>query len=160
MTRDEFAAASIALLRSAVGWQTRIAERLPCNPRRVREWLERGETPAWVDERLRELMGGTNPAPWPRDEWIVGDAPTEHGARREYVIHTMAPRFVARVVECAEDGPPAPGEEPADVVSGIVYVADHETVLCEIDWIDEPEPGHVTGLLEAAADALVRDAEG
>ena len=31
---------------------------------------------------------------------------------------------------------------------------DEGTVLCEIDWIDRPEPGEITQLMEAAADAL------
>jgi len=159
MTSDEFTAASIALLRSAVGWQSAIARRLGIDSRTVRRWLAAGETPAWVDARLAELMGAADIAPWPRDEWLLGDAFGADGRRREYLVHLQPPRFVARVVEIDADGEPLPEMQPADVVSGTVYVVDHfvgehETVLCEIDWIDRPPPGEITPLMEAAADAF------
>jgi hypothetical protein len=35
-------------------------------------------------------------------------------------------------------------------------VAGDETLLCEIEWIDEVDPGAVTHLREAAADAIGR----
>lgn len=154
MTRDEFQAASIALLRSAIGWQTAIARRLGVESRTVRRWLRSGEIPAWVDARLAELMGGIGPSPWPRDEWVIGDGVTGDGRAREYIIHVAAPRFVARIVACDADGQPLPEEAPADVISGVVYAIDPETVLCEIEWIDEPSPGQIAALLEAAADAI------
>ena len=53
-------------------------------------------------------------------------------------------------------GEPDPGELPADVVSGAVYQIDEDTVLCEVDWIDQPSPGEIVALLEAAADAISR----
>lgn len=148
MTGREFQAAAIALLRSAVGWQSAIARRLDVADRTVRRWVADDQTPAWVDARLVELMGGVAPGPWPRDEWIVGDGVTADGRPREYVVHVAPPRFVARVVD--EDDP---GEAPADVLSGTVY-ASEGYVLCEIDWIDQPDPGQVTQLLEAACDAI------
>ncbi len=156
MTRDEFAAASIAILRSAVGWQSAIARRLGIDSRTVRRWLAAGEIPAWADAKLAELMGGLAAGPWPRDEWIVGDALGRDGRRREYVVHLAPPRFAARIVACGEDGTPLPDEQPADALSGAVYSADPETVLCEIDWIDAPDPGEVAQLLEAAADEIER----
>jgi hypothetical protein len=152
----EFQAAAIALLRSAVGWQSAIARRLDVDPRQVRRWLANDATPAWVDERLAAMMGGQGPAPWPRDEWLVGDGVTADGRAREYIAHLVPPRFVARVVRCDEAGLPAAEELPADVLSGTVYAADEETLLCEIDWWDTPPAGQVTQLLEAAADALER----
>ena len=154
MTGDEFAAAAIALLGSAVGWQSAIARRLRVNPRRVREWLARGETPAWVDQAITEQMGGISAAPWPRDEWIIGDGVTADGRAREYIVHTAPPRFVARIVMCGADGAPVREEQPAGASSGVVYWADPDTLLAEIEWIDQPAPGEVTGLLEAAADAI------
>lgn len=155
MTRDEFLSASIALLRSAVGWQSAIARRLGVESRTVRRWLQAGEIPPWVESRFGELMGGTAPGPWPRDEWVIG---TDPEGRRRYIVHVAPPRFVARLVECRADGTPHDEEQPADVASGMVYVADGmepdaTLVLAEIDWIDAVSPGEATQWLEAAADA-------
>jgi hypothetical protein len=155
MLSEEFTAASIALLRSAVGWQSAIARRLDVDSRTVRRWLAAGETPAWVDEKLQTFMGKLETLAFPRDEWIVGDSATSDGRRREYVIHTAPPRFVARVVAVDDDGQPEPAEEPADVISGVVYSAG-DAVLCELAWIDQPKAGQITALLEAAVDAVDR----
>jgi len=75
------------------------------------------------------------------------------------VQHLQPPRFTARVVYTDPDGLPLDEEIPADVLSGIVYVADGgdpegDVLLCEIAWIDTPDPGEVTPLLEAASDAF------
>ena len=158
MTADDFQAASIAILRSAIGWQTAIAKRLGIEPRTVRRWIQAAETPAWVDQQLASLMGGVGASPWPRDEWIIGDGVTQDGRRREYIMHVAPPRFVARIVAVDEDDSPEDDDLPADILSGTVYRADPETLLCEIDWIDTPDPGAVTHLLEAAADAIERQA--
>lgn len=147
MTRDEFTRTAIALLRSAVGWQSAIARRLEVDSRTVRRWLAHG-IPDWAAARLAELIGSTDiAASWPRDEWIVGQGPD---LRREYIVHTMPPRFIARVA--GED------DTDADEISGIVYASGEDT-LCEILWLDEPDPGAVTALLEAACDALDAQAE-
>lgn len=159
MTPAEFQAASIALLRSAVGWQTAIAGRLAIEPRTVRRWVS-GSTPVppWVESRMAEMMGARDAAgPWPRDEWVVGDGVSRDGKKREYVIHLAPPRFAARVVATDDDGLPEHEEQPADVLSGVVY-SSGDYLLCEIDWIDEADPGQITHLLEAAADAV--DASG
>ena len=66
------------------------------------------------------------------------------------------PRFVARVVAVDDAGEPLPEEEPADVLSGVVY-ASADYLLCEIEWIEPVPPGEVTQWLEAAADAVERD---
>lgn len=159
MTADEFATTSIALLGTAVGWQSAIARRLNVSSRNVRRWLEEDQIPEWVDGKFAEILGATDRTPWPRDEWVVGDGVTADGTSREYIIHLAAPRFVARIVMCDHDGLPLPEEEPADVVSGAVYVADaseedRQTILCEIEWIDEVSPGQITHLMDAAADAI------
>jgi hypothetical protein len=62
--------------------------------------------PDWVAEKFAEWIGAAEIAPWPRDEWLIGDA------------------------------------------------ADPETLLCEIEWIDEVAPGEHSKWLEAAADAI------
>lgn len=155
MTAAELQTAAIAILGSAVGWQTRIARRLGVSDRQVRRWLAAGRIPDWVEDRIAELMGGIERSPWPRDEWIIGDG--RDG--REYIVHTAPPRFVARIVAVDGDGNPEPGEEPADVISGTVYAIDDATVICEIEWIDKPRAGEVTQLLEAAADAIERQCE-
>ena len=153
MTGDAFTTAAVALRRSAVGWQTAIAPCLGVDPRTVRRWLQDGATPDWVDVRMVELMGGVGPSPWPRDEWLIGDAVTRDGRAREYIAHLVPPRFVARIV-AMEDGAVEDTELPADVVSGTVYQADADTLLCEIDWIDAVPAGEIAHLLEAAADAI------
>lgn len=165
MTPDEFQATSIAILRSAVGWQSAIARRLrsretggPLPSRTVRRWLAAGQIPDWAAAQLADLTGRADIVAWPRDEWMIGDALGGDGRRREYIAHLQPPRFVARVVAVdAATGDPEPGEHPADLVSGVTYAANDETVLCEITWIDEPAPGEIVKWLEAASDELERD---
>ena len=150
MTADEFTSTAIALLRSSVGWQSAIARRLDVEPRTVRRWLAAGAIPGWAETKLGEMIGKSEAAgAWPRDEWIVGDAP----ARREYVYHARPPRFLARIVACDADGLPEASEEPADVVSGVVY-SSGDYILAEIVWIDEVAPGEIVKWLEAAAQAI------
>lgn len=157
MNRDQFQATAIAILRSAVGWQSAIARRLGVEPRTVRRWIASDDFPPDIEARLGTLIGDGDISPWPRDEWLVGDALGGDGQRREYVMHLRPPRFVARVVAIDEDGDPEADELPADIVSGVVYQADQETVLCEIDWIDDVPPGERVKWLDAAADAIERD---
>lgn len=155
MDAQKFQATSIALLRSAVGWQTAIAKRLGVKDRTVRRWLESGETAFWVDAKMAELIGATDLSPWPRDEWLIGDGISPDGtATREYIMHMQPPRFIARVVSCDDDGEPEASERPVDVISGTVFQANEETLFCEIDWIDEVSPGEHVMWLEAASDAL------
>ena len=153
MTPAEFTASSIALLRSAAGWQSAIARRLGIDDRTVRRWLKAQTIPAWVDARFAEWTGATAIAPWPRDEWLIGDARGGDGQRREYIAHLQPPRFVARIVACDDEGMPEPGEDPADVLTGTVYSSE-DYVLAEISWIDEVAPGEIVNWLEAAADAI------
>ncbi len=159
MTHDEFAAAAMALLGRAAGWQSAIARRLGVNDRTVRRWIGSDTVPDWVGERLAELMGAREPAPWPRDEWLVGDgfSVAGRGALREYIAHLQPPRFVARIVQTDDDGEPDTLELPADVTSGTVYRADLGLTLCEIAWIDHPEASEIARWLEAASDALEDD---
>jgi hypothetical protein len=152
MDRDGFAAAAIAILRSAVGWQSAIARRLEVSPRQVRRWISDDKVPDWAADRLARLTDAQDMAgPWPRDEWLAGWAVTGE-SRRGYIVHLMPPRFVARLVHVDETtGQALAAEMPADTLSGVVYQVDPGTVLCEVDWIDEVEPGKMTTLLEAAA---------
>jgi len=155
MDAQKFTATSIAILRTAVGWQSEIARRLDVESRTVRRWLKQGSTPDWVDDKLAEMIGATDISPWPRDEWLIGDGISPDGtARREYIMHMQPPRFIARVVSCDDDGEPETSEEPVDAVSGTVYQASEETILCEIEWIDTVAPGEHVMWLEAASDAL------
>ena len=149
MTTDEFRDTAIARLRSAVGWEAAIARQLRVQPRTVRRWLAGGFIPDWVETKLADLIGKTDPVAVLRDEWIIGDAPSG----REYVYHARPPRFLARIVMIDDNGRPIASEEPADVVSG-VDCANDDYVLAEAVWIDEVEPGEVVKLLEAAADAI------
>lgn len=159
MTPDEFSSAAIAILRTSVGWQTKIARVLNKEPRTVRRWVAgQFPIPADVAQHMATLMGGIDSsAVWPRGEWLVG----RDDGGRVMVYHMQAPRFISRVVCCDEAGHPLPEDGPADVISGTVYVIDGsdpegDVVLCEVDWIDTPSPGEVVQLLEAAADAYER----
>lgn len=153
MTRDQFTASSIALLRSAAGWQSAIAHRLGVEPRTVRRWLAEDSAPAWVEARFAEWLGATALAPWPRDEWLIGDSLGGDNKRREYVAHLQPPRFVARIVACDDEGLPEASEEPADILTGTVY-SSGDYVLAEIVWIDEVAPGEISKWLDAAAGAI------
>lgn len=159
MNGDELTTASIAIVRTAVGWHSKIARLLNCDSRRISEWIKANQTPPWVDAKIAQLMELKDSTPWPRDEWIVGYGIGGDGKVRRYVIHTAPPRFIARAVETDEEGLPRTEEEPADVLSGTVYVADGslddgDLVLAEIDWIDQPNAGELAHFMESAADAL------
>lgn len=160
MNATEFETAAVAIIGTAIGWQSKIARRIPSRDgkhvsvRQVQRWIAADRVPEWAEKELLRLMGGAERSPFPRDEWVVGDAVTGDGRRREYIIHLQEPRFCARVVEIDDDGLPLPEHEPADVTAGITYQAFEGTLLCEIEWWDQPKAGQVTMLMEAAADAL------
>lgn len=137
-----------------------MARRLGMNPRHLRR-MASGEQPISpsLAAEIHALFGaGEEPSPYyPRDRWIVGEGPPPE--RREYVIHTAVPRFIARVVAVDEfTGQPEPDEEPADLTSGIVYGCG-EARLCEIQWIDPApsDPMALTYLIDEAADQLEWD---
>lgn len=154
MNAAQFQQTAIAILRSAVGWQTAIAKRLGVESRTVRRWISDDQTPKWADDKLMELTGACLISPWPRDEWVVGDGVTADGTRREYIIHLAPPRFAARIVALDDDGNPDHHETPVDVITGSAYQIDVDTMLCEVDWIDQPRPGEIAALFEAAAAAI------
>lgn len=160
MNANDFEAAAIAIIGTAVGWQSKIARKLPSRDgkhvsvRQVQRWIAADRLPEWAEAELVRLMGGTERSPFPRDEWMIGDGITSDGRRREYIVHLQEPRFVARVVEIDDEGHPLPEHEPADVHSGITYQANEATVFCEIEWWDQPQAGQITMLMEAATDAL------
>ncbi len=149
MTPAEFQDTAIALLGSAVGWQSAVARRLGVETRTGRRWFASGKIPPWAEQRLAEITGRTDRAALPRHEWIIGDA----SSGREYVYHARPPRFLARVVTCNDQGLPELNEAPADIVSGVVSAGD-DYVLAEIEWIDEVAPGEVAKWLKAAAEAI------
>ena len=154
MNAEEFAATSIALLRGAVGWQSAIARKLDVQPRQVRRWIAAGKTPDWVDAKLAEMTGQADISPWPRGEWLIGDAVGGDGRHRKYIYHMQPPRFIARIVACGADWQPLPEEQPADIASGVSYSIGQETVLCEVDWIEPVATGEVEKWLEAAGDEI------
>ncbi len=154
MTPAEFQTAAIAILRTSVGWQSKIADRLGVNSRAVRRWLVDGEIPDTIAAEMAALMGMADATTFPRGEWLVG----QDDAGRDLIYHMQAPRFIARIIETDADGLPLPEDQPADVISGGPYVIDGaddgDLVLCEIDWIDRPHTGEITQLMEAAADMI------
>lgn len=157
MTNAELRALGLAVWGHE--WQSPLARALGVNKRTVARWAA-GDTaiPESVSEEIRRVLGvgdSVNPE-WPRDQWITGDGPTgpDGRTRREYIIHTVRPRFIARVVNVDEEGLPVAGELPADVLTGVCYSAG-DSLICEIVWIDAPPAEHaLLVLMDAAADAL------
>lgn len=155
MTRQELAA--IGLATFGMNWQSPLARALGMSPRHIRR-LASGDSPITesIAADIGKMLGASAIADpdWPRDVWIVGDAADEFGARREYIVHTKRPRFVARIVACTDDGLPEPAEEPADILTGTVY-ASGDYVVCEIVWHDAPPtPDKIHALLEEACHAI------
>lgn len=100
------------------------------------------------------MIGHKPAAPFPRDEWIIGDGRGGDGRFRSYIVHTVPPRFIARVVNIDGEGRPIAAEGTVALEAGIRYQARLNQILCEFAWIDEPDAKDVTQCLEAAADAL------
>lgn len=146
-----------ALILASGLTNSEFARRVPVSYRSLTRML-RGDvtiTDRMATSIARMLGAGSAPDPqWPRDEWIVGEGPPPE--RREYVMHTAAPRFIARVVAMDElTDLPEPDEEPADVLTGVTYSA-ADSVICEIVWIDlaPTDPTALARLMERAADQL------
>lgn len=154
MTSAELAAMCLAIWGH--NWQGPLARALNVNDRTIRRWAS-GEVPIpdRVETELRRVIGADERTEmhWPRDEWIV----QREDGRRMYVVHTLSPRFIARAVECDEDGHPVPEEGEADVLTGVVY-ASGDIVLCEVMWIDSPPAmQEIQKIMDQAADALEED---
>lgn len=161
MTPQEFRTVGLALAKGVDGWQAALATHLGVPPRTIHRWASGASCiPPGVASALRPALPD---AELPRDEWIVGDgAAAGEGFRREYVVHTRSPRFVARAVVTDPDGRPDGDEEPADTVTGMTYQAREDLVLCEFKWLDYPpaDTEELRKLLEAAVEALDASAEG
>ncbi len=156
MTAPEFRALAVAIYGKNNPWRLPLAARLGVSPRTIRRWASgKSRIPVRIVQALRAIT----PTPdWPRDEWICGEGlPVTANHRREYVVHTAPPRFIARAVALENDDNPTNDEEPADNLSGIVYSASPDTDLCEIVWLDPPPPttDEITAPLRAAAKALL-----
>lgn len=142
---------AVGLAAYGYGWQRALARAIGVNERTMRRYAS-GATPVppGVARDIRRVLGAAG-APgegWPRDEWILGDGATgPDGSRREYIVHTRAPRFIARIVYGAG---PAPTEGGADTITGIVYESDG-FALAQIVWIDPPPgPAELAALMDAA----------
>lgn len=156
-TTKEFRSFCMALF-GGYGWQAAAARALKVSDRTVRRWAAgMVQLPEWAQQALMAMAGVTDEGAvaWPRAEWIIGDdPPDEGGRRREYIVHTRLPRFIARLVEIDDDGRPVPGEGEADVTTGVAYRADPNTVICELHWIDRPPASGLVALMEGAANAI------
>lgn len=64
-------------------------------------------------------------------------------SRREYLVHTRTPRFVAEVF----------AEEDLDVFGGIMFpIEATEEVVANIVWIDDPQGHDLDEMAQAIAD--------
>ncbi len=151
MTSSELIA--IALAAYGPNWPAKLAELLDVDTATVRRWTSGAiPVPQSVQSALaNEFDLEDRPARlWPRDEWI---SQIETG-KRSYIVHTLTPRFIARLVECDDTGLPLASEGDVDALTGIVY-ADQDLLVCEIAWIDpEPPENDLASLLDQALEAF------
>lgn len=157
MTPAELSAASFAIVRTHVGWQAKIARELGVQPRSVRRWMsEDAPIPDEIAERLHSMRReAEEKISFPRGEWLVG----YDDESRRMIAHLQHPRFTCRVIMCEPDGSVAEEDEPANILSGVTYVdadpaGECDVILCEVAWIDDPDPGEVTHLMRAAYEAF------
>jgi len=125
----------VSLCKEAWGerWREGAAGALSVNSITVSRWAKGAlQIPSGVAQELYKIVGTGSDSGFPRDEWLI------HEAERAYVIHTVRPRFIARVVEIEETGEPRQSEEPVDFWSGVTFGIG-DLLLCEIAWID-PAP--------------------
>jgi len=106
-------------------WQAAMARDLGVSDRRLRQWLSGDPIPPGIWRDLERIEAGRGR--WPTDEWIVG---TDAEGLREYIIHTRAPRFVARVA--------IDGDGSVDLISGVTYACRAGELICEVAWMDTP----------------------
>jgi|GEM_PF-1883685 len=64
MNINQFKSQAIAILRSSMGWQSRMARLLDVNDRTVPRWLREEKIPEWVDKKLAEIIGLNEISPW------------------------------------------------------------------------------------------------
>jgi hypothetical protein len=158
MNKNEFTAAAIAAVGTAIEWQSKIAKNLGVNERTIRRWLS-GEKPIpdWVDEKLKSVVNFDKNPFFSFDEWIVGEAAAARdGKRRRYILHAHFPRFLARIVYYGADNAPDPQDCPVSDGGTSYQIAvyddgDYERFE-EIVFYDPANAGEITALLEKAAD--------
>lgn len=158
---EDFSILAMALHGTTSGWASATAVKLGVNKKTLMGWVTDG-APLSVRDELRRMSGVDDESKiaFPRDEWIVGDSESDpdqaDGMSREYIIHTRSPRFIARIVATVDEGHPIPSEEPADILSGVVYAADDGDLFCEIQWIDaRPQGDKLVALFQEASNVLV-----
>lgn len=125
-------------------WQTPLARSLGMNDAaQVRKWLSGARSiPDHAARRIRTMAN--------LDEFIVGGG----ASGREYIIHTLPPRFVATVHVAGADD--ALG---TDDIGGLTYAcSDDESVLCEFIWWDKPATGDDLMTLLRRAELALLDA--
>ena len=136
MTCEELRAAGAALF--GYGWQSRMAELFGVTPKTVNTWANgHNPIPEWVELALaaprRDIV-----AP----EWVIGE---DAGGASEYVVHLASPRFIARV------------DDAEELHSGLSVMVDEDDQLCDMVWLElpQPEPEARKWLMRAAA--VLRD---
>lgn len=79
----------------------------------------------------------------PNDEWLIAE--NENG-RRQYLIHTTAPRFWCRLCDDDEDYP----------MSGLTAELDNGQTLADFTWFDQPpvDDAVLLSLFREASDAI------
>lgn len=154
MVPERFSRQAIRFVGTPVEWKARLAYLLGVPLGDVEAWADgRLAVPEVVAARLR-MEDAADVAPSPaRDEWIRGTGlALSNRPQRQYLVHTLEPRFIGRIVELADDDPAADG--------AALLPLDGSHWLADVVWIDpEPVIGRMGPLLERAADALARGAQ-
>lgn len=149
MTRDEFIQNSIALIGTAVGWQSEIARRLGVSDRYIR-LIVAGDRPVndGIAKDLLSLLGESAPQ-MIHAKFVLGVG----SDGREYLIHTHHPRFQCLVIP---DGT-TKSDYDLEKDAGVQFTSMGYT-LAGFIWSDRM-PDNITMLMESACDFIDSDPE-
>lgn len=136
MHPEELKAAGLALY--GYGWQSRMAELFSVTPKTVNMWANgHNPIPEWVELALaaprRDIVV---------PEWVIGE---ESGAEREYIVHLASPRFIAHV------------DDAEELHSGLSVMVDEDDQLCDLVWLEMPQPEAEARKWMLKAAAVLRD---
>ena len=167
MTPSEIKTLFIGLF--GANWKIQLADKTGINMRTIQRWSANGVEDDTINRILSQLniSDARRQMIWPRDEWLFSRRIIEDEdlvadeTIRYYIIHTLYPAFIARVIKLDTDLKPISDEGAVDMLNGIIHVSPSQhLMLCEIKWIDQPShrEAEMTALFERAAIIYCDDA--